>query len=295
MTRFSPDVDEMFRSFEIDIQFCAERFEHIANIDAELGRLTEPTGMFYLRGVTTWRMMLGERDQIIIDLASLIEAICKELPKQISDGNADALSRDWPNAPADAQLATYEKKWRADAFARLFPKAASGVPAETDIKALADRLYTKEFDPLIKDRSKHRAHKTEMRRAKTPTTVKMLDFVDLRAHIEACVALIADIRCLADNSTWRIPDIKVREGERDAEAIVDLFMFGSFDLFLSQALLVGGVDQDGTRFHWQRRKVLYERLHAQHNAMADTPEKPKPVGFNEVLLPNPRTPQIEGP
>lgn len=229
-------------------------------------------------------MLLGERDMVIVDLDSWIEALhgSRGFLKSMSPEDRRALRLEWERtgAPAtgdafiEAHVAKTNRRWREEAFRRLFPNATSE-PGEEDLRALGKRIYD-DFEPLRLDRNQHRAHKYDKA---MPKTAAMLSPVEVVKHHEACRQLLADLRCLSGNTQWDSHGYEIKPNERNDEArdVVDLVLFGDISWIAEFGFLK--VHAEGLRHYWQKRDAYLEQLHAAHKA-AGEPEKP----FNNRAL-----------
>jgi hypothetical protein len=99
-------------------------------------------------------------------------------------------------------------------------------------------------------------------------------------HLGKCQELVADLRCLASNSTFISYGYKVQPKTDDDEArdLVDLIFCGSMCWIVDHGFLATPPTPEA-RFYWQRRDAHYARLHTLHEA-SGKPDQP----FNNRAL-----------
>jgi hypothetical protein len=265
MSRFSTVTWKQLEGLEVELLTFARRHAHILSVDAEFVRVCRDK-TFIRWHEPMWNMLLGERDMLIVDLASWAKAFYRKggFLQLLHGPDLKALNRDWPSADGgcDSHEQSLVAKLRGAAFERLFPGAESRRPSRQDVEALGGRLKD-HFGPLLDDRDVHRAHKYEREKA----TAAWLTPADVTPHLRRCQQLLGDLRFVASNTQFGHPDPRPAPGEREAQDVVDLVLCGPINWIIHYG---AGADTDPKRLsYWQRRDAYYERLHSAHEASGD--------------------------
>jgi hypothetical protein len=272
-SRFSEQTQKALSTLTYELLHFSNRLGYILNVQGAL-ELAIRGKSFLVYHEPMWRMLLGERDMIIVDLDSWIEALHGSggFLKSLSHEDRRALGLEWErtdtrgtgDAFLEAHVAGANRAWREEAFRRLFPKATSE-PSEEDLRALGKRVYD-DFEPVRRDRNQHRAHKYDKA---MPKTAAMLSPVEVVKHHEACRQLLADLRCLSVNSQWISHGYHIKLDAKDDEArdLVDLILFGDIGWVHNYGFLK--VHEPADDFYWKKREAFLERLHAAHDAAGD--------------------------
>ena len=311
VNRFSQPVAEALRRHEDELVGFSERVTHLLSVEQELRRVTRGK-FFVIYHEPMYRTLLGERDMVVVDLASWARGFYKKagrgLLRHLRGSDQQALKLKWKyegssvislGGKADDVIEDHvrslNRAWRAKAFSRLFPNGTTGsvpnVPCQQDIDALCDRLAA-QFKSLHDDRNQHRAHRYE----NGPKTAAMLSLADVTKHLEACQCLLADLRCLSSNSqfTSHHYEPKAHEDDRYAQDVVDLILLGSLRTIIDADYGPKSTPASSPGYYWQRRTAHYERLHALHEASGALD---KPFN-NRALIPDAwraRDPERTGP
>ena len=217
---------------ENELHFFTDRLRHVANVNTALERATRGK-RFRIYGEPMWSMALSERDMVAIDLASWAKGFYSRggfLRRAQASKDLRALSLEWKH-PIAPEIASINAVCRRECFDRLFPCAVSGVPCPKDVDMLVTRLHD-EFEPLLDDRHRTRAHKYESDHV---ATAKMLGLDEVADYLATCVRLLRDIRFLASNGDWHPPSMRIDAEDKAAEDVVDLILCGT----------IGWIVQDG--------------------------------------------------
>jgi hypothetical protein len=269
--RLSFPFQEELRRREHELLFFAQRLGHLLSVQSELERVTRGKS-FVIYSEPMWIMLLSERDMLVTDLASWAKGFYGRggFLRRLHGADLRALARGWDGpAVGDSYEVEHTRKWRDEAFDRLFPGAAADVPSQhADIEALVDRLCQR-FERLLLDRHENRAHKYER---EGPGTTAMLSLEDVEGYLEECQQLLADIRTLSLNSSFDAHHYRRRPSKPDdhAEDVVDLVLCGSIGHILH--FEPGKGHPPERRYYWQKRNAHYERLHEWHAAAGETKE-----------------------
>jgi hypothetical protein len=276
---FSVDTYKRLVELEDQLLLLAWRQGHIVSTHAELVRVAREKP-FFIYHEPLWRMLLSERDMIIVDLASWAKGFYSKggFLHHLEDQDLQALSLHWQPEPNEDErdALAYNRKWRKAAFDRLFPDAANETPNADDIRALV-RAVRKRFEPLLVDRHRHRAHKFEHEKQ---ATAAMLVPAEVTKYLTACQRVVADLRCLSSNSSFDSHgyDAKPKPDDDHAQDMIDLVLVGTINWIVEWGVVASASSQH--RFYWQKRNAYYERLHAAHEA-AGVPDHP----FNDRSRP----------
>jgi hypothetical protein len=273
--RFTASTSQAFSELHTELWSFGRRLSHIRSLHAELVHVGR-SKPFEIRHEPAWIMALSERDMIVVDLASWVKALYSRggFLKLLQGSDLQALGWSWKPTELKGDVGSLAKTIdrefvrrqcdaRREAFDRLFPGAKKNTPSRQDVEGLEGRLC-QQFEPLLDDRDKHRAHKYE--RDSKNATAAMLAPDEIATHLEACQKLLADLRLLSSNSSFNAYgyDPKVHENDEHARDIVDLILCGPILWIIEFGPNVGVKLDDKT--YWQRRNTYYERLHADHEA-----------------------------
>ena len=274
--RFSQETHDRLWEHELQLLGFAHRLGYVLSIQQELVRVTKGKP-FVIYHEPVWNMLLGEREMIIVDLASWAKGFYRVgeggFLRKLQGDDLRALAWQWQGND------DRNNAWRLAAFNRLFPNGVTSRdgrgPSQQDVDALCDRLAIS-FEVLRDDRNQHRAHKYEKAQ---PRTAPMLVPDQVSEHLKACQELLGDIRCLSSNSQFTSYRYKPEAHEDDAYAqdLVDLILCGPISWIVD--MCPSEEDRDEQRYYRQRRAAYYERLHDAHGAAGDL-QKP----FNDRSL-----------
>jgi hypothetical protein len=230
----NPDLEELLKPFEWGLMEVARRQFVMEAFTAELDRVSR--GMpFRIRNGVTWMLLLDTRDMLVVHLASWAKGIYKPggLIGKLEADHRRSLPRALPakdrsdDKPEWARGRDKERRDRehAEAFARLFPKAAPGpYPDGAAFTDLRDAFYGR-MKPLVDDRDWNRAHAFE----KTTGTIAMLNITELRDLIAYAEQFLGDIAMVGCHYSMDRPEMNVPSAEDVAPELVDLLLFGDSD------------------------------------------------------------------
>jgi hypothetical protein len=274
-TRFSSRTYDELGILEVQLVAFAKRFGHLLNVFAPVDAATRGKP-FLIYHEPMWTMLLDERDMLFIDLASWAKGMHGKsgfLRTVEARGELGALALPWGqelhgtggNEFLKAHVERQNAEWRCKAFRRLFPIAVTATPASDDVTHLCTYLRCS-FDPLRLDRNQHRAHKYEKEK---PVTAARLAPSDVVEHFNECRQLLADLRCLASNSSFSNYgyNVETKADDEEAQDVVDLILCGSLGWIANYGMLANSHPDD--KHFWQKRQRYYDRLHAAHEASGD--------------------------
>jgi hypothetical protein len=261
-SRFSDRTRALFKDLGREFITLTDRHHHVKSTHAELARIArgKPFAIHH-RGV--WRMVLAERDMVIVRAASWIKGFYSPggFLRKVQAGELRALALRWEKGQPGA--------WRSEAFRRLFPMAAGrGIPNGSDIDALVLSLRA-EFRPLVQDRHEHRAHPFEN---ESTGTVKRLDLTEVAEHLNRIHRLLGDLHCLAAANHFTDWDASP-DADSDARDVVDLILCGPLGWIVDEVDARSRQEPNAKPRYVQRREAHYERLHAAHDAKG-APDEP---------------------
>lgn len=295
--RFSSKIHDILERNEYELGGFSERLTHLLTVEQEFTLVTRRRP-FLVYHDTMWRMLLGETDMVIVDLASWALGFYEKkgggLLRSLRGPDLEALQLKWDYTPGpvinldgqdhpeiDAYQSRLNAEWRQKAFSRLFPNGTSSssrpnIPCQADIDCLCVRLND-EFETLLRDRNQHRAHRYE----KAPKTAATLSLADVTEHLKACQDLLADIRCLSSNSVYSTYRYRAEahRDDHDAQDVVDLILLGDLRTLVDAPYGPKSTEAPSPGYWHQRRTAHYERLHQRAEARGK-PEEP----FNDRSL-----------
>jgi hypothetical protein len=280
--RFSPKLRKLLQKNQYQLEGFSDRIKNLLSIEQELARARR-NKLFIIYHDLTSNMFLGEADMVVVDLASWAYGFYKKrgLLRSLQGKDLDALRLDCEYEPGgvinldgkehpeiDRHLENLMRAHRQDAFNRLFPGGTTGpkpnTPSPADIDELCTRLHA-QFKALRDDRNQHRAHRYENGKV----TGAALSLADVTKYLEACQALLSDIRYLSSNSHFAATLPVPPEDDEYAQDVVDLILLGDMRTIIDAEY--GPKNAKGTShgFYHQRRKAHYDRLHELDDLRGD--------------------------
>jgi hypothetical protein len=246
-----------------------DRQHHVRSVQAELVRVARAKP-FAIHHRAMWRMLLAERDMVIVRAASWIKGFYSKggFLGQIAAGELIALALRWDDQEPGP--------WRLEAFGRLFPDAtARAVPNGQDVADLRGALQ-RDFEPLLRDRNEWRAHPFER-----VATAKALDLAEVAGHLDRIHRLLADLHCLSAANHFTAWDTSA-DTDSAARDVVDLILCGPLGWIVDQVDARRRRDPESAPKYELRREVHYARLHAANDARGSAGEAFNANAFQEV-------------
>jgi hypothetical protein len=220
--------------------------------------------LFFILNDIVWAMALRSRDLTVIHLASFAKSLYTKggLLGRLQAGSPKSFPRRRKGAQGEGRPERdYLDRLHREAFERLFPNAARGLPSHADWGGLIDR-YGKCSADLVSDRNNNRAHPYE--RGST-ASARVLCVAELRKHVAETSALLNDLRLLQSGSTMELAELHSASASTTARTLVDMVLLGTC-CELPDA----------------RRSAIYEALHSQ-TPRAASEEQEAPFNPHEAV------------
>ncbi len=268
------------------VHHIARRYQRLRGFQCEL-ELVANDRVFTAHNDLAWRSLLSEREMVEIDLASWARGVFSSggFLKLVQGPDLAGLAR-----KADGVRNARSRRFREDAFTRLFPRAADESRWEPnqheDMKLLCDHFVTA-TKPLVDSRDAHRAHKHEHLRVGSAAALD-LDGVELQ--LRTATAILNDMSLLSRDATWAWSELEPLHGDSWARELVDLVLGGQIDWLLKEWQHEAyAFDGNGrSRGHlWQRREAFYERLRALND------DREKPFNARSLWVTGPSTSPVQ--
>lgn len=257
--------------FAIDL--FARRMNHVIDIH---GLLVEACRgkPFIAHGLETYYLVLGERDQLVTDIASWTKDLYSPgglIGSLQSEGTKPFRVTFKSNLPYPKQ----NRAWREATYARVFPAAASEKrlqPNGDDFLKLK-QIAEEAFDALVADRNEHRAHKHE----RIPPTAAPLSPAEIVPFIKRCWEFVSDLSSLGTNNSYAAPLFGRGHARDQAEDVVYAILFRSqhvmSDIYFKRLPPQGSIVLS--------RDALLQRVHElDEKRRAEDPDR----GFNQFDL-----------